>query len=162
MAQTIVWFSHTLAEMSSGKKTEGREEDRYWGRDILNRPLMQRAAGDLGERLWKIFSENAPQAVWGVVVVHTSFRGFLEKKARTDREYRRKQGVNRDKRGRKNQKKSKIRLTEFAHTKHTPVAPVTAFPRTIVPAFLSYPHAGNTVSKEYRCLHNWKKKPCIR
>ena len=39
-----------------------------------------------------------------------------------------------------------------------PLAPVTAFPRTNVPAFLSYPHAGNTVSKEYRCLLNLKKK----
>jgi hypothetical protein len=50
-------------------------------------------------------------------------------------------------------------LTENVYTKDTPLAPVTAFPRTFVPAFLSYPHAGNTVNKEYRCLLNWKKKP---
>jgi len=35
-----------------------------------------------------------------------------------------------------------------------PIAPVICLPPKNVPAFLSNPHAGNTVSEEYRCLHN--------
>jgi hypothetical protein len=48
----------------------------------------------------------------------------------------------------------KILLTENGYANDTPIAPVSAFPPKNVPAFLSNPHAGNTVSEEYRCLHN--------
>jgi hypothetical protein len=48
----------------------------------------------------------------------------------------------------------KILLTENGCGNDTPFAPVSAFPPKNVPAFLSNPHAGNTVSEEHRCLHN--------
>jgi hypothetical protein len=57
-------------------------------------------------------------------------------------------------REKKIEKSTKILLTEIGGSKDTLVAPVTAFPYENVPTFLSYPHAGNTVSKEYRCRHN--------
>jgi hypothetical protein len=65
----------------------------------------------------------------------------------------RKEGVKREGREKKIEKSTKILLTEIGYSKDTLVAPVTAFPMN-VPTFLSYPHAGNTVSKEYRCRHN--------
>jgi hypothetical protein len=53
----------------------------------------------------------------------------------------RKRGVKREAREKKNEKSTKILLTEIGGSKDTLDAPVTAFP-TNVPTFLSYPHAG--------------------
>jgi hypothetical protein len=63
--------------------------------------------------------------------------------------------------GRKAVSATKIKRKKYKNTldrnwrfANTPIAPVTAFPYENVPTFLSYPHAGNTVSKEHRCRHN--------
>src|SRR5216684_6603641 len=57
----------------------------------------------------------------------------------------------------KNKNNLKILLTQNDYSQHTPRAPATAF-RTNVPAFFPLSARRKTVNKEYRCLHNWKKR----
>jgi len=65
----------------------------------------------------------------------------------------RKEGVKGEEKRSDTKKSTKILLTGKWHSHDTLVAPVTVFPRENVPTFLSYPHAGKYVSKEYRCRH---------
>jgi hypothetical protein len=63
---------------------------------------------------------------------------------------------------RKHEKNLKILLTENNHSHDTPPRASFCLPLKDAPAFLSYPHAGKTVSEEHRCLHKQIRKPCIR
>jgi hypothetical protein len=78
---------------------------------------------------------------------------IVEREGEAGQKNRRKPGVERRSAVSDGKKSTKILLTEKGGSKDTPRAPVTAFPAN-VPTFLSYPHAGNKVSKEYRCRHN--------
>jgi hypothetical protein len=84
---------------------------------------------------------------------YTRVRGKRREATRNWTKGQRKRGVKREAREKKIEESTKILLTQNDDSHDTPDAPVTAFPSN-VPTFLSYPHAGNTVSKEYRCRHN--------
>ena len=107
--------------------------------------------------LWKMLAgEPTPTGAVGGQRLHKHSWKFGERRRATAHKDRRKPGVAWRSAASPGKNSSRILLTENGSSNDTPCAPATAFPAN-VPAFLPESARRKTVSKEYRCLHNWKK-----